>query len=74
MRSQMAKSRIEGYGTLLPAKWKEIYEHVDGSELADASNDRAPGTVGDQVQSHQCSGRSAVPVDHCMLCSIVYVA
>ncbi|KAL0055275.1 hypothetical protein WJX82_009859 [Trebouxia sp. C0006] len=31
----MAKSRLEGYGTLLPTKWKEIYEHVEGDDLAD---------------------------------------
>lgn len=49
-RDQMAKSRIEGYGTLLPAKWKEIYEHVDDMEPDEILSNRMTGTVGDQVR------------------------
>lgn len=74
MRSQLAKSRIEGYGTLLPAKWKEIYEHVDDEELAESSTDRAAGTVGDQVYSDHCRCYCTVFAMHCKLCLIVYVA
>lgn len=48
--SQKAKSRIEGYGTLLPAKWKEIYEHVDDTESEEIPTNRMPGSVGDQVR------------------------
>ena len=31
----MSKTRLEGYGTLLPSKWKEIYEHVEGEDFED---------------------------------------
>ncbi len=49
-RSAMAKSRLEGYGTLLPTKWKEIYEHVEGDDLADRPRSgKATVGVPDQV-------------------------
>ncbi|KAL3133043.1 hypothetical protein ABBQ38_006949 [Trebouxia sp. C0009 RCD-2024] len=46
----MAKTRLEGYGTLLPAKWKEIYEHVEGESFDDRPQSaRAAAGVPDQV-------------------------
>ncbi|DBA97235.1 TPA: hypothetical protein ACH3X1_014983 [Trebouxia sp. C0004] len=46
----MAKSRLEGYGTLLPTKWKEIYEHVEGEDLADRPRSgKATAGVPDQI-------------------------
>ncbi|DBA70472.1 TPA: hypothetical protein ACH3X2_011877 [Trebouxia sp. C0005] len=49
-RSAMAISRLEGYGTLLPTKWKEIYEHVEGDDLADSPRSgKATVGVPDQI-------------------------
>lgn len=49
-RSDMPKSRLEGYGTLLPSKWKEIYEHVEGESFDDRpQSGRAAAGVPDQV-------------------------
>ncbi|KAL0023049.1 hypothetical protein WJX79_004846 [Trebouxia sp. C0005] len=46
----MAISRLEGYGTLLPTKWKEIYEHVEGDDLADSPRSgKATVGVPDQI-------------------------
>lgn len=45
----MVKTRLEGYGTLLPNKWKEIYEHVDGEDFADSPQSSRIG-VPDQVK------------------------
>lgn len=49
-RTAMAKTRLEGYGTLLPAKWKEIYEQVDGESFDERPQSaRAAAGVPDQV-------------------------
>ena len=49
-RTAMAKSRLEGYGTLLPAKWKEIYEQVDGESFDERPQSaRTAAGVPDQV-------------------------
>ena len=49
-RSALSKTRLEGYGTLLPSKWKEIYEHVEGEDFVDKPlSGRTPSGVPDQV-------------------------
>ena len=49
-RTAMAKTRLEGYGTLLPAKWKEIYEHVESESFDERPQSaRAAAGVPDQV-------------------------
>ena len=49
-RTAMAKTRLEGYGTLLPAKWKEIYEHVESESFDERPQSaKAAAGVPDQV-------------------------
>ena len=54
-REAMAKTRLDGYGTLLPSKWKEIYEHVDSANTDDRPlSARNAAGVPDQVHSVDC--------------------
>ena len=49
-RSDMPKSRLEGYGTLLPSKCKEIYEHIEVESFDDRpQSGKAAVGVPDQV-------------------------
>ena len=49
-RTAMAKTRLEDYGTLLPAKWKEIYEHVESESFDERPQSaKAAAGVPDQV-------------------------
>ena len=55
-RTAMPKTRLEGYGTLLPAKWREIYEHVEGESSEDGPQSaRAAAGMPDQVAPCQVS-------------------
>lgn len=46
----MTKTRLEGYGTLLPAKWRDIYEQVEGANSDEGPQSaRAAAGVPDQV-------------------------
>lgn len=46
----MAKTRLEGYGTLLPAKWRDISEQVEGASIDEGPQSaRAAAGVPDQV-------------------------
>ena len=51
-REAMGKTRLEGYGTLLPSRWKEIYEHVESESFEDRPlSARTNAGVPDQVGS-----------------------
>lgn len=62
----MAKTRLEGYGTLLPAKWKEIYEQVEGESFDDRPQSaRAAAGVPDQVALMSSTLKPLLPLSKC---------
>ena len=66
-REIMSKSRLEGYGTLLPSKWKEIYEHVDSESFEDRPlSARTNAGVPDQAGSLLAFSCASITTSFCM--------